>query len=662
MNKKHTLTLKSIALICLLSVIMSAFAVTLSASEFVYDTPVDKNMWEDPNFDDPSTYAYSFAFVGDTQCLTIGDRLDGTNKLERLYKYIAETAEERKLEHVFVLGDITEVGYWNDYNMVNLAKNWPTVTEEWQMAQKAIFQLNGKVKYNLCRGNHDDYMMDDYFNVPEYTDQFKGEGGFFTEKNATYPGGGRNKEKNPTGAVYWSATTGVHDETIVNSYRTMEIYGTKYLFITIDYNPSKAVADWVDQTLAKYPDHRAIITTHSYIEDEGEFVCETTSVAYHNEYQPEVLWEKVLSKHANVFMIVCGHAVGANVPIYTMNIGDNGNRVYQFLINPQTYDTKEPRKDGEKQTGTQDQGLVMYMNFSEDGNTVSLNYYSTLLNKFLKGANYTIDVTPGIDEDGSIDLAGLSDYGQVTPLVTEKKTPTLDGVIGEGEYSEAKVTKQADIAQGKAYSDITEYYAYDDEYIYYAVNAKMSTATINLHLGSSLYYLDELMNADHDKKISIKLGTSDCVIQTNDGYSLIRNKKEVFCKSGTDPVTKNKVCEFKISREYLRGNGSPDNLLSYTLNTGMGTHQFNISNDAQAFLKGQGVENPLKWTYNYTYFGSRPETTEEPPETEAPTNNSEGNTNNNSGGCGSVIALPSLLCVTALVGATVIVKKKKEND
>ena len=663
MNKKHTFSLKAIALLCLLSVIMSAFAVTLSAAENEYDTPIDKDMWVDPNFDDPSTYAYSFAFVGDTQCITIGDRLDGTNKLERLYKYIADTAEERKLEHVFVLGDITEVGYWNDYNMVNAAKNWPTVTEEWKIAQKAIFQLNGKVDYNLCRGNHDDYMMDDYFNVPEYTDQFKGTGGFFTEKNATYPKGGRNKTVNPTGAVYWSATTGAHDETIVNSWRTMEICGTKYLFITIDYNPSVAVANWVDETLAKFPDHKAIITTHSYIEDGGEFVYETTSVAYHNEIQPEVLWDRVLSKHANVFMIVCGHAVGANTPIYTMNVGDHGNRVFQFLINPQTYDLKEPRKDGEKASGKQDQGLVMYMNFSEDGNTVSLNYYSTLLNKFLKGANYTINVKQGVDEEGSIDLAGLSEYGQVTPVINEKKTPTLDGSIKEGEYSETKVTKQADIGKGKVLSDITEYYSYDDDYLYYAVTAKMSACNMNLHLGSSLYYLDELKANTHDNKITIKFGTSDCVIDANDCYSLIRNGKEVFCKSGTDPVTKYKVVEMKISREYIRNNGAPDNLLSYTLNTGLGTHQFNINKDAQAFLKSQGVENPYTWTYNYAYFGSRPETQEEPPETEAPAgNNNNAADGTASAGCGATLALPSLLIVTTLAGAAVISKKKKDNE
>ncbi len=618
MNKRHMLiSRKAVALICLLSIITGAFSTMLYATEYVYDEPLEPDMWVEPDFDDPSTYAYSFAFVGDTQCLMIGDRLNGTNKVERLYKYVAGTAEERKLEHVFVLGDITEVGYWNDYNMVNAAKDWPMVTEEWEIAQRAIFQLNGKVKYSLCRGNHDDYMMDDYFNVPAYTNQFKNEGGFFSDTGATYPNGGRNQTVNPTGAIYWSAKTGANDETIANSWRTMEICGTKYLFITVDYNPSAAVANWVDRTLSSYPDHKAIITTHSYMESDGNLIpSEQGEVYYPSEYGPANMWKKVYSKHSNVFMIVCGHATGANVPIYTVTQGIGGNKVYQFLINPQTYDTKEPRKEGESAYGTQDQGLVMYMNFSEDGKTISLNYYSTLLNKFLKGANYSINVDAAANESGTIDMAGFADFGQVTPLVTNKKTATLDGVISEGEYSSTKVTKKEDIAVGSISSDVNEYFSYDNKYIYYAVKAKSVSCSMSLHLGDSLYYLDELNSDLHSKTTTVSFGYIGCTQTANDCYSKIINNQDIACKIGTDTASNCRVYEVKISREYLENNGSPDNVLSYTLKLGSAVHRFNIDDDAKAILSEAGVENDYDWTYNYAYFGSRPEVEEEPDNSE----------------------------------------------
>ena len=671
MNK---LSLRTTAIVCLFALILGALGITAVAAEYVYDTPIDDTMWEDPNFDDPSTYAYSFAFVGDTQCLTIGDRLQGTDHLERVYKYIAGTAEERKLEHVFVLGDITEIGYWNDYNMVNAAKGWPTITEEWVLAQKAIFQLNGKVKYNLCRGNHDDYMMDDYFNVPEYTDQFKGEGGFYTEPNATYPKRGRNKEKNPTGAVYWSATTGAHDETIVNSWRTMELYGTKYLFITVDYNPSDAVAKWVDETLAKYPDHKAIITTHSYLNYTGEYMYETTSVAYHNEYQPQVLWEKVLSKHANVFMIVCGHATGANIPIYTINTGKNGNKVYQFLINPQTYDLKEARKEGEKGSDPknhQDQGLVMYMNFSEDGNTVSLNYYSTLLNKFLKGANYTLDLSGDTNHYGTIDMASLSDYGQETPLITEQKTAVLDGVINEGEYAFSKTTPKGSLGKGSINSDISEYYSYDDDYIYYAAKIKVANISFNLHPDSSIYTVDKLNSDAHSSEIAISLGKINSKVGATGIFSKPVFNRDIYFTFGIDSSDGRSVYEIKISRDYLKNNGNCDNLLSYSLSWGNSIHAFKLSNDAKTFLKNEGVTNSYDLTYNYAYFGAKSEMVAEPettaaPETEEIVDNTEAvdentaATSNATSGCNSTLALTPIFFVATLAGTAVVIKKKKD--
>jgi len=598
----------------------------------------------------------------------IGDRLNGTNNVERLYKYVAETAEERKLKHVFVLGDITEIGYWNDYNMVNAAKGWPRITEEWELAQKAIFQLNGKVKYNLCRGNHDDYMMDDYFNVPEYTDQFKNEGGFFSDTGAKYPGGGRNQSLNPTGAVYWSAKTGAHDETITNSWRTMEICGTKYLFITVDYNPSKAVADWVDETLAKYPDHKAIITTHSYMKANGDLIIsESGEVYYPSAYGGQNMWKKVYSKHANVFMIACGHVGGADVPVYKISTGDNGNKVYQFVINPQFMDLKEPRKDGESPVGKQDTGLVMYMNFSEDGKTISMNYYSTLLNKFRKDANFTISVGDEIDEVGSIDMADLADYGQNTPLITEQKTPKCNGIVEDGEYSATKVTKKEDIGRGKINSDLTEYYAYDNDYLYYAFSAKSlstSTCTLNLHLESSLYTLSEINSDLHSKKISISLDHLKCGLVSNDGYSLPMNNSDIACYVGTDSKTGYPVYEIKISREYLRNNAAPDNLLSYSLNIGTGMHYFNIKNDAKEYLSSLGLKNVFQWTYNYAYFGTRPETTPETtvPETDATADTTAAVTEpEDKGGCKSMLTFAPVAFITAVSGAAILVSKKKRN-
>ena len=83
---------KIVSLICVVAMILSSCAMIISA----YETPVDSTKWADASSTD---YAYSLAFVGDTQHITVGDYYTGSEKLKTQFKYIADTATERKLEH-----------------------------------------------------------------------------------------------------------------------------------------------------------------------------------------------------------------------------------------------------------------------------------------------------------------------------------------------------------------------------------------------------------------------------------------------------------------------------------------------------------------------------------------------------------------------------------
>ena len=80
-------------------------------------------------------------------------------------------------------------------------------------------------------------------------------------------------------------------------------------------------------------------------------------------------------------MVACGH-VDSLDPIHVTQKGDHGNTVHFFLINPQGYDTKEDA-DGSILKGVQDTGMVLYMNFSEDGAKITFDNHATLLNKNL---------------------------------------------------------------------------------------------------------------------------------------------------------------------------------------------------------------------------------------------------------------------------------------
>ena len=367
------------AVLCALALLWSGTA----ATAWTYAEPVEPELWKEPDF--ATDHAYSIAFVGDPQFLNNSDVKFGEKKMEQLFGTVAETAEERKLKHVFVLGDITHVGYRNDGNLA-AAHNDPPLTAEWENAQKAILQMSDAgVSYSLCRGNHDDYMMDDYFNIPAYTDQFKDCGGFYSDSTAKHPTG--REVKNPEKNVYWSAVTGYHENSVVNSYKTMEICGNKYIFITLDFNPTMNVVHWLNETLEKYSDHLAIVTTHAYLGRDGKRLTENDGTMFDQGISATQLWELSLKLHENVLMVVSGHVSTKGKPVVSASRGVNGNVVREILVDHQFYDLNY---DVASVPGTQNSGMVLYMNFSEDGGKVTFDYYSTLLNKEFANENYPL--------------------------------------------------------------------------------------------------------------------------------------------------------------------------------------------------------------------------------------------------------------------------------
>lgn len=76
------------------------------------------------------------------------------------------------------------------------------------------------------------------------------------------------------------------------------------------------------------------------------------------------IWEKFASQHPNVHMVLSGHDPAQHI-VYRQDPGVNGNTVTQMLINPQHIDGfLDPT------------ALVAMFYFSEDGNTLTVRYYS----------------------------------------------------------------------------------------------------------------------------------------------------------------------------------------------------------------------------------------------------------------------------------------------
>ena len=266
-------------------------------------------------------YAYSFCVIGDTQIVT----QNYPDQLACIYDWIIANKEEKKIEFVFGMGDITN----------------KSTDEEWAVAKEQISKLNGVVPYSIVRGNHDtSEKLNEYFAKLDYMAQF---GGFYDRYK------------------------------IDNSWRTFSVGEVDYLLVTLDFGPSDTLLNWASDIIAAHPEHRVIITTHCYLFRDGT-TLDASDVAPPNSSgandgkrnNGDQMWDKLISKHENIFLVLSGHDPCDNI-IVTQTEGDCGNIVTQMLVDPQGVDA------GEGATG-----MVAMLYFSEDGKTVTVENYSTV--------------------------------------------------------------------------------------------------------------------------------------------------------------------------------------------------------------------------------------------------------------------------------------------
>ena len=234
------------------------------------------------------------------------------------------------------------------------------VPEEWAIAKEAMSVLDGKVRYCMCLGNHDmGYQKADNkygFNIAvNRTTLF----------NQYFP---REKfaKRQEFGGTF-------HPDRHDNSWYHFEEAGLKFLIVALEYLPRDEVLDWANRIVAEHPDHRAIVLTHAYLKKNK---TRTTGRRKLKGNNGEQMWQKFVSKHKNVFMVLCGHFSGEAVLTST---GDHGNPVHQILS-----DYQEMNNGGES--------WLRYMVFKPESNKISIHTYNPALDKFRNGPSSRFDL------------------------------------------------------------------------------------------------------------------------------------------------------------------------------------------------------------------------------------------------------------------------------
>lgn len=292
-------------------------------------------------------YAYSFAVIGDTQIIA----RDAKDDFHKIYDYVLDNLESKKIKFVFGLGDITDTYGLNDAS-----------TAEWQLASAQIKRMNGKVPYSIVRGNHDEVVeFNQYFPYSEYS----------------------------------SIIGGSYEQNMLNTYQEFSVGNIKYLVFTFDYGPSDQVLAWASDIIEAHPEHNVILTTHSYLYHDGsnvDKICPPATTGGHNN--GDAMWDKLIKKHENIVLVLSGHDPWDEI-VVTQTKGDNGNTVTQMLVDPQGVDANVMHT-----------GMVAMLYFSADGRNVTVEWYSTIQEKYFKEANQftmTIDVVESTSQPVNYD-------------------------------------------------------------------------------------------------------------------------------------------------------------------------------------------------------------------------------------------------------------------
>lgn len=111
---------------------------------------------------------------------------------------------------------------------------------------------------------------------------------------------------------------------IDNYWTTFSANNTKWLVLTLEFDPRTEVVDWAKNVVATHPDYNVIIQTHHYLDGNGNI--STSNDGYGNN-SGKYIYDQIVSKYSNVKIVVSGH-VGS----YTSRTDtNNGNTVVSYL-------------------------------------------------------------------------------------------------------------------------------------------------------------------------------------------------------------------------------------------------------------------------------------------------------------------------------------------
>ena len=288
--------------------------------------------------DDAPAKSFSVILLPDTQ--NYAEKYPETYVNQTLW--IRKQLKEDNIKFAVHLGDIVQT---------------PTKKNEWENANRAMQILDGVVPYSMVPGNHD--MIVKERNTTLYNQ-------FFSPK--------RFEDRK-----WYGGHMGTTND---NNYCFFKGGGLKFMVISLEFAPRDDTLKWAAGICQKHPDRRVIVATHCYMRPKGrDTSCATSYNVAGNS--GEEMWQKLIRKQKNIFLVVSGHVLGVGLQTST---NDAGGKVLEMLTDYQ----------GLPNGGD---GWLRTLKFIPSENRIQVITYSPLLDKYNKEANeaFSIDyqMTPG---------------------------------------------------------------------------------------------------------------------------------------------------------------------------------------------------------------------------------------------------------------------------
>ena len=311
---------------------------------------------------------FTIVFLPDTQ--TIIKNFE--SQVPEIFDWIIANAERLKIKAVVSLGDIIE------YKAVEAG--YSTMAEQYARLTAAgipsVCTIGDHDYYDL--GTRDTRYYDKYF-TPDLLVQ---------------------NDEFSLGGLY-------EEGSLLNGYYYLNIEGgAKFLIMNLEVHARDIILDWANDVIAANPDCHVIVATHNYMSRPycGRFI--TTgyeNYPLHMGNAGEAVWQKFLSQHKNIDMLLCGHAESSGY-WYNTDTGIHGNEVIQ--INCDLQNTDQSYKTA---------ATVLMGRFKNDGSEVSFNLYSVHNNLFIdSNSNDRVHKLNGIIEKSvaSVDGVKYADLGE----------------------------------------------------------------------------------------------------------------------------------------------------------------------------------------------------------------------------------------------------------